>query len=101
MEDELIFSKPASFPVLQNTFHDIPFLNDAYYSTFGLKLKLGVHSGHDVKIVDPYLIEWEDGVILGESCMILSHVIEGDFLKLKKVRIKEGAIIVTAEKPRT
>lgn len=70
-----------------------PLLRRLYFFASRSKVNPNAIISYDIKLVDPFMIEIEDGVKLGEWCKIAGHYSNDDKFMLRKIIIKKNAVI--------
>lgn len=87
LNDAILF--PASKTFID--FVPLSGINLLYYRLLGAKIGRGVQL--NAQLIDCWLVEIEDDVVIGGGAVIVCHVAEGGRLKLKRVKISRGATI--------
>ncbi|MCI2429540.1 hypothetical protein LM602_00470 [Candidatus Acetothermia bacterium] len=87
LNDAILF--PASKTFID--FVPLSGINILYYRLLGAKIGRGVQL--NAQLIDCWLVEIEDNVVIGGGTVIVCHVAEGGRLKLKRVKIGRGATV--------
>ena len=70
-----------------------PLLRRLYFFASRAKVSPGAIISYDVRIIDPFMLEIEDGAKLGEWCKMAAHYSQDDKFIIKKILIKKNAVI--------
>ncbi|MGZ3807655.1 MAG: acyltransferase [Bacteriovorax sp.] len=70
-----------------------PLLRRLYFFASKSKVSSSAIISYDVKLVDPFMLEIEEGAKLGEWCKMAAHYSQGDKFFIKKIVIKKNAVI--------
>lgn len=87
LNDAILF--PASKTFID--FVPLSGINILYYKLLGAKIGKGVQL--NAQLIDCWLVEIEDDVVIGGGAVIVCHVAEGGRLKLKRVKVGRGATV--------
>ncbi len=87
LNDAILF--PASKTFID--FVPLSGINIVYYRLLGAKIGRGVQL--NAQLIDCWLVEIEDDVVIGGGAVIVCHVAEAGVLKLKRVKVGQGATI--------
>lgn len=87
LNDAILF--PASKTFID--FVPLSGINIFYYRLLGAKIGRGVQL--NAQLIDCWLVEIEDDVVIGGGAVIVCHVAEAGALKLRRVKIGKGATI--------
>lgn len=87
LNDALLFPAAKTFV----DFVPLSGINLLYYRLLGAKIGRGVQL--NAQLIDCWLVEIEDGVVIGGGVVIVCHIAEGGLLKLKRVWIGKNVTV--------
>jgi len=78
---------------LRGYLEDFALPRGLYYRCLGAKIGRNFFAGGEARLLDPWALEVGDNALVGAFAVIAGHVIEGDNITVKPVRIGAGATI--------
>lgn len=83
----------VTVPGFNNLIRSNPLLRRLYYKLIGAKIHTSALISYDVSIIDPFLVEIDEGVKIGRWAKLLGHIADEKHFTFGKIKIEKNVLV--------